>query len=421
MRSSTLSLQFAFFCPPYPGHLNPMIALGSALRAGGHRVCFVGLADIAASARAAGLDCAPVGLRTHPPGTLPALEARLARLRGLLGIRAVIADVAAMTDMLCREAPAALQRLEPDGIVFDQLEPAGGLLARHLGLRCVSVANALMLDREPYVPPPFTDWSYARTRWARERNLGGYRVSDWMMARVAAVISHWAAAVGLAPCRRAEQCVAPRQIGQMSPLLDFPREELSDAFHYAGPLRRPLSDEPPWQPPTAAWRPLAFVSLGSLQGGRHALIAAICQACDELGLTAVVAHNGRLGDAQVAALPGSPIVEKFLPQRRVIEHCAIVVSHGGMNTVLDALSAGVPLALVPLAMEQGAIAERVVRAGAGERLRGPLHGAAALRRLIANVLARPAYRVQAHHLARSLHAGGGVDAAAERIERHVQA
>lgn len=421
MPIATPPRHLAVFSPPYAGHLNPMLALAGALRERGHRVSFVGLADVAAAVQARGFGSVAVGADSHPVGTLARLEARLAGLRGLFGIGGVIRDVAAMTDMLCRSGPAALRRLGVDGVVFDQLEPAGGLLARHLGLPCVSVANALMLDREPYVPPPFTDWPYARTHWARERNLGGYRVSDWLMARVGRVLARWSAAFGLPERRRAEQCLAPRQIGQLSPALDFPREALSEGFVYTGPLRGPLAVEPPWQPPPGAGDALAFVSLGSLQGGRFGLVARLCRACRDLGFTPVVVHNGRLGAAQVAALPGEPVVAPFLPQRRVIARCAVVVTHGGLNTVLDALAAGVPLALVPLAMEQGAIAQRVLRAGAGRRLRAALPGVRPLRRAIAEVLAHDRCRAEARHLATTLQAGGGAAAAAACIERHVAA
>lgn len=411
-------MHLVLFCPPYAGHLNPMLALGAALRGRGHAVSVIGLADVGESVKRAGFGFEPVGMTsTHPPGTLARMEARLAGLRGLLGIGGVIDDVAAMTDMLCRQAPSVIERLAPDAIVCDQLEPAGGLLARRYRLPQVSVANALMLDREPYMPPPFTDWGYARTRWARERNLGGYRVSDWMMGSVGAVLTRWSQAFGLAGCTSTEQCLSLRQVGQLSPLLDFPREDLGDGFHYAGPLRRPLDDEPAWQPPEGARGPFAFVSLGSLQGGRWRLLSRITLACRQLGLTAIVVHNGRLSAAQVAQLPGAPVVAAHLPQRRVMAQCALVVSHGGMNTVLDALEAGLPLALLPLAMEQGAIAQRVVRAGAGRRLRGR-RSTPALRGLLAGVLQDPGHRRRAAEVGDSLRAGGGADHAARLVEQH---
>jgi zeaxanthin glucosyltransferase len=410
-------MQFAVVCPPYAGHLNPMSALGRALHARGHRVAFVGIADAAARMAAAGFAAETVGRDSHPPGTLATLERRLAGLRGPFGLHGVIRDVARMTDMLCRELPAALDRLGADAVLCDQLEPAGALVAEHSRRPCVGVANALMIEREPYIPPPFTGWAYARTPWARERNLGGYRVSDWLMRPVSAVIERWCSRWQLGARRHAEQCLPEMQVGQLSRALDFPREALPPGFHYTGPLRDQPDDDALWSPPADTHGPLAYVSLGSLQGGRAALLGRIAVACREAGLTPVITHGGRLSAAQVAALSGEAIVADWLPQRHVIARCALVVSHGGMNTVLDALALGVPLLLLPLAMEQGAITQRVLRAGAG--LACPDSRVQTLRRHLTRLLDEPAWREHARHQAAALAAAGGAPRAARLIERHV--
>lgn len=411
-------MQFAVVCPPYAGHLNPMSAVGRALVARGHRVAFVGIGDVAPLVRAAGFAAETVGRASHPAGTLAAQERRLAALRGVCGLPGVIRDMARMTDMLCRELPEAIDRLGVDAVVCDQLEPAGALAAEHRGRPCIGVANALMIDREPYVPPPFTGWAYARTPWARERNLGGYRVSDWLMQPVSSVIARWCAAWGLAPRHRAEQCLPELQVGQLSEALDFPREALPAGFHYTGPLRTAPDAGAAWSPPADRRGPFAFVSLGSLQGGRARLLGRIARACRESGLTPVIVHGGRLSAAQVAALPGEPIVAAWLPQRLVMARCALVVSHGGMNTVLDALSLGVPLVLLPLAMEQGAITQRVLRAGAGVGITRP--GRDRLRQGIGQVLDGSRFREGTHRLAASLAAAGGAERAARLIERHAR-
>lgn len=410
-------MHFALMCPPYAGHLNPMFALGEALRGRGHRSTFVAVPDMARVVEAAGFKALQVGDVSHPPGSLIRMERNLTLLSGLRGLHSAIRDMAVMTDMLCYEGALALRQLAPDAIVTDQLEAAGGLLARHIGLPFVSVANALMLDREPYIPPPFTDWSYARTRWACSRNRGGYRVSDWLMSEVSQVICRWSDAWRLPHCRTVEDCMAPVQVGQMSQALDYPRESLPDGFTYTGPLRRPIDTAGTWQPPPQRRPPFAFVSLGSLQGGRFELISAITQACRDSGMTPIVAHGGRLSQEQCSALPGDPIVETFVAQRRVIECCELVITHGGMNTVLDALSLGVTLVLVPLAMEQGAISERVVRAGVGVRVRSRSRSVSGLRKSIEDALGRRGTD-RTLSMAASLQAAGGAARAAELIERH---
>lgn len=411
-------MHFAMLCPPFTGHLNPMFAVGKALQARGHRSTFVVVPDLVRQVQTAGFGAAAVGSQSHPMGTLLRLERRLANLNGLRGLRETVRDMARMTDMLCSEGAIALRKLAPNAVVCDQLEAGGGLLARHLRLPHVSVANALMIDREPYVPPPFTSWGYARTAWARSRNVGGYRVSDWLMHDLSQVIARWSNVWRLRGLRTVEDCLSATQIGQLSPLLDFPRDDLPASFHYTGPLRVPQSDESAWQPPSTARGPFAFVSLGSLQGGRFQLIAQITQACRDEGLTAVVAHAGRLSDAQAVALPGAPIVEQYVAQRSVMACCDLVITHGGMNTVLDALSLGVPLVTVPLAMEQGAIAQRVSRAGAGVQMRSRLPSVRVLRKAISDALGRSLCSYYAADLATSLNTAGGATRAAQLIEHH---
>ncbi len=144
-----------------------------------------------------------VGARTHPPGRLTRMTARLGGTTGLFGIGGVIRDMAATTDMLCDDVPAVLHEIHAGAIVADQTEPAGGLVARHLGIPLVSVANALLIDREPSVPPPFIGWGYDASPWGVQRNLGGYRIAG--LADEARLRSDRSAGTGLASRRHRDE------------------------------------------------------------------------------------------------------------------------------------------------------------------------------------------------------------------------
>ena len=50
---------------------------------------------------------------------------------------------------------------------------------------------------------------------------------------------------------------------------------------------------------------------------------------------------------------------------RLLPECALVVSHGGLGTVLRALAHGVPLLILPLGRDQAFNASRVEALGAG--------------------------------------------------------
>lgn len=408
---------FAFIAPPFPGHFNPLQALAGALAAQGHRVLFVQQQEAERFIYRPEVEFLPVGLSSHPPGDLDAAIGRINAMTGLSGMSAVLRDLARSANMLCREAPAALRAENVDAIIADQTEAAGGLIARHLGLPFVSIANALPINGEPGVPPPFTGWGHDPTPWGRHRNNGGYFVARLLMRPLTAVIARHAEAWGLPRLRTLEDCLSPlAQISQMVRGFDFPRAELPPEFHYTGPLREPdaAGIERPLALPQG--RPLVFASLGTLQGNRVALFRIIAEACARLDLACVIAHGGRLSAAEAASLPGAPMVADFLPQRAVLRQASLVITHGGMNTALDALSFGVPAIAIPLAFEQAAIAARLAHAGAGLKVKASGLDASTLAEAARQVLEQPSYRDHAAALGREIAAAGGAKLAAAIIE-----
>ena len=407
----------ALVAPPFLGHLNPMLALAAALRVRGHRVTLFGLAELEPIAVRRGCDFVGLGRRSFPDGALARLSDHLASPGGF-GLFRVMSDMAGMTRMLCDELPAACRAHGVDAIVADQLEPAGALVAAHLGLPYVTVANALPLHREPAVPPPFTDWRYDPSPWGLKRNRGGYRVADLLMRPVASGIAREAHRLGLPPRRSLESCLSPfAEITQLVPSLDFPRRHLDGSVHPCGPLREGSGTEDVADL-VGDGRPLVFASLGTLQGGRARIFHRIAQACADLDLHLVVAHGGRLDDATAAALPGRPTVRAFVPQRSLLRHADLLVTNGGLNTVLDGAAAGVPMLVIPIAFEQGAIGARVQHAGIGRTLsrRHLRPVASVLADLKANVLLP--HRSQA--MAKAMTAAGGAVAAASVVDEVVR-
>lgn len=404
---------FAVLTPPYAGHLNPMLALSRKLVDRGHRVTFVAQADVGPKVARPGIGFAPVGRRSHPAGRLASMTSRLAGTTGLFGIFGVIRDMADTTDMLCHEVPGVLREIHAGAVIADQTEPAGGLVARHVGLPLISVANALLIDREPAVPPAFVGWGYDPSRRGVQRNLGGYRVADWMMKPLLEVIGRRARAWDLPGIETLEDCLSPTlEISQSVAGFDFPRTALPPVLHHCGPLRLP--ETRPWQ--ALPGRPNVFCSLGTLQGARAGVFEAVAAACDRLGLALTIAHGGKLDAETAAGLPGRPLVESFVPQRAVLATSAAAVSHGGLNTVLDALAAGVPLVVVPLAFEQGAIAARIERSGAGIVIPHRRLTVTSVAEALQRVLSEPSYRRRAEALQAEIAAAGGVERAADLIE-----
>ena len=413
-----MSAHFGIISPPVRGHINPFAALARELIARGHRVTFLGMVDLEETIAAEGLDFLPIGLGDHPRGSLPESLAQLARLKGIAALRFTIRAVARTSAMVCRDAPDAIARSGINALLVDQMEPAGGAVAEHLNIPFVTVCNALAINRDPIVPPPFTPWKYRATRLARLRNAAGYAISDMLTAPISRVVSDYRSKWKLPALRSPEESFSKlAQICQMPREFDFPRLALPPNFHYVGPLRRPAG-----QPAAFPWdrldgRPLVYASLGTLQNRRRELFRCFAEACAGMNVQLVVAHGGGLSDADAAALPGRPIAVQYAPQMAVLAHARLTITHAGLNTVLDSLASGVPMVTIPLTYEQPAISRRVEAAGAGRTISIDAITPQRLGLTMADLLDRGEFRDSALTMKDAIVSAGGVRRGADVIEK----
>ncbi|MGZ8327676.1 MAG: glycosyltransferase [Allosphingosinicella sp.] len=401
---------FAFVAPPLRGHYRPLSHLAAELIARGHRATFLHHPDAAplVEADGAGFEALrgggpPVARWTDP----------MARIRGPVGLGGALRGMTRFTDMFCREAPAALRRIGADAMIVDQLEAGGGLVAEHLGLPFASIAVTLPINREPGVPPPYVGWRHDPSERGVRRNLGGWRVADWLMRRIGDGIERNAERLRLPPRRRLEDCLSPNlQISQMVGSLDFPRGRLPAGFHYTGPFLRAAAVG--FELPPGDGRPLVYCTLGTLQGARAGLFRTVAQACARLDLRLLISQGDR-GRLRPGDLPGAPLIHDWVPQEAVLAHADMVVCHGGMNSVLEPLAAGLPMVVMPLAFEQSAIAARLQHAGVARAL-GRRRSARRLAEAIAEVREEPRFRARAGAIRREMREAGGAARAAELIE-----
>ncbi|UNK42854.1 hypothetical protein MNO14_01725 [Luteimonas sp. S4-F44] len=409
---------FAFVAPPFPSHMRALQTVAQALIDRGHQATFFHLPEAAGWLSDPRIGFRAVGAADQPAGALAAMLRRAARPGGPLGLRRVIQDVAESTDLLCRTLPDAFARAGIDAVVCDQMEAAGGLVAEARGLPYVSVACALPVNREPGVPLPVMPWAYADDARTRQLCEASSRVYDRLMAPHCQVIARHAAAFGLPPRQALHDCLSPyAQLSQTVARLEFPRRALPAHFHHVGPLRDATPD-PPLTLDLAADRPLVFASLGTLQGQRLAIFRRIVRACRRLDAHLVLAHCGGLSPAQARSLqvPGEVEVVDFVPQRAMLARADAVISHAGLNTVLDACVAGTPILALPIAFDQPGVAARVVHAGAGLKASAHLAGASRLQRLLTRLLTEPDFRQRAQALGVAAQAAGGSARAARIVE-----
>lgn len=391
--------KIAFCLPALPSHASVHGTLARELTARGHDCSMIGGTGLAALAEREGVRFESLGTRDPD-------------LRGAGMLRTLWATAAA-TRAFTREGPRLLAKIRPDLVIADQAEPGASLAAEAAGIARVTLASALPMDRDLRIPPPFVDWPFLEGEAGAKRNRGGWRVADLLMTLQARALGQGCRAHGLPVRRRMDDWISPDlDLRQMPPGLDFPHATGPGACA-VGPLREGGAGEIDLD---TGGRPLVFASLGTLQKGRQALLAAIAAAAEDLGLCLALAHCGALSGAEARALPGSPIVRDFFPQRAVLSRAAACVTHGGLNTVLDCVAARVPMLVIPLAFEQPATAARLAHHGLAKVLPPRRATRGSIAQGLSAILSDPACRLALTGPADEIGRAGGVTRAADLIE-----
>jgi len=371
--------RFLFVVPPLTGHVNPTASVGGELLARGHDVAWVGHPGTLTP------------LLPHDAVVFPAIDdvleadirakrERWLALRGMAVLKFFWEEfLVPLGYAMVPGVSDAVAAFAPDVIIADQQALAGPLVAGHAGLPWVTSASTSAELVNPLRTMPKVD---AWVRGLLHDFAGGdIRFSD----RLVLVYSSPALVEG----------------------------EFGDEVAFVGPAltHRVERVDFPWGSLTGRRRVL--VSLGTLNGpAGERFFGQVLEAVSELDVQVVIVAPPRPAPSNVLVLP-------TIPQLALMPHLDAVVTHGGHNTVCEALAHGLPLVVAPIRDDQPTVAAQVVAAGAGVRLTYSRARAADIRSALESVLDEPEYAAAAELVRKSFVAAGGAAAAADRLEKVV--
>lgn len=305
-----------------------------------------GLLDAQSNARSAGLAFKAIGESRFPLGAMSRIFEKQGSLSGLESLRYTMDWVTDISSAFLQEAPAAIKAAGVKALLVDQVSPEGGTIAEGIKLPFVSVASAILVYQDLSVPPYFTLWGYSPTWWAKLRNLFGYTVHEWIARPVAKLIAEYRQKWQLPPCTRPNDYYSKLAlITQQTAAFDFPRQNLPNHIHFTGSLSNSKSRQAvdfPFEQLTE--KPLIYASLGTVQNRLQSVFQEIAQACVGLDAQLVISLGIEIRAESMGNLPGSPIVVQYAPQLELLKRTNFVITHAGMNTVMESLSQAVRIA-----------------------------------------------------------------------------
>jgi zeaxanthin glucosyltransferase len=217
-------------------------------------------------------------------------------------------------------------------LIVDQISLAVGTVADRLKIPFVSICNALLLNREPGVPPYFTNWEYQDNFVSKFRNRFN-ALADYLTESLWQIVVKQRQQWQL-PAHSSREMAGSQlaQICQIPAAFDFPRKNLPACLHYVGPLQDPESKEPvnanqmnfPWEQLTD--KPLVYASLGTLQNRNWQIFELIATACVDLDAQLVISLGNPNQDLNAVKLAGKPILVAYAPHQALIDRSALVIT-----------------------------------------------------------------------------------------------
>jgi MGT family glycosyltransferase len=425
--------RFLFYSSPARGHLYPVVPTVSELRARGHEVVLRTLSAEVDRLRSLGFEADPIDpeierlepapwiTRTPLDGLWTALQPVVGRFRRARPHRRraaaehpgpAVVDVVERAPHDGRDLRRALQQERPDAVVVDVNAWGAIAVAGQSGLPFAAWCPCFTAFPSREAPPYGPGFAPAAGPLGRLRD----RVAGRML-------------LARKDLRLRALNEVRHRLGapQLASLADVPLEPPLLLYFTAEPLEYHRSDWPPgvrlvgpgvWSPPEDApsWleeieRPLVLVTCSTeYQDDGRLVETALTALADEP--VEVVATTGAVDPGLFTAPPNARVV-RFVSHDHLLDRAACVICHGGMGVTQKALSAGVPVCVVPFGRDQRETARRVEIAGVGTRLRARRLQPERLRTAVSLAMTR---QDAARAMAKALAAAGGPRAAADALE-----
>ncbi|WP_072330517.1 nucleotide disphospho-sugar-binding domain-containing protein [Thermoactinomyces sp. DSM 45891] len=147
----------------------------------------------------------------------------------------------------------------------------------------------------------------------------------------------------------------------------YDAELFDHRYAFVGPLisNRHVPSDIPLE--SLSSRPILYISLGTILSNVD-FYQNCFEAFGDTHWQVILNVGPRTSIEELGSTPQNFMIRPFVPQLEVLKHADVFISHGGMNSIMEALWFGVPTVAIPQSSDQPLVAERLTQLGLGESI-----------------------------------------------------
>jgi MGT family glycosyltransferase len=158
-----------------------------------------------------------------------------------------------------------------------------------------------------------------------------------------------------------------------------------------------------------------YISLGTINTDFIAFYRICIEAFRDSEYRVVMSVGRKCDITSLGEIPDNYMVFNFVPQLEVLKRTSVFISHGGFNSVSEALYHGVPVIAIPMVNDQHMVAKHLTRVGAGLALKMADIAKPVLKDAVERVLSDSSFKEAADRISWTFRSAGGYERAADYI------
>ena len=119
---------------------------------------------------------------------------------------------------------------------------------------------------------------------------------------------------------------------------------------------------------TKGENPVVYISLGTIVKGAGTFFQTCIEAFRDEAVDVIISAGQKFDIHRLKNISPNVHIYKSVPQVEVLKMADVFVTHGGMNSISEALTAAVPMVVIPFSSDQPTNARSVEKLGAGKKM-----------------------------------------------------